>query len=112
MSMECNPGRRENGGLVVVVKGNIDAAASGDFSEAVGSAARDESVSKLVLDMTGVGYIASAGLRVVLIAIKTLHSRKGELVIVGAKGDVENTLRMTGILKLVRQSPSVDEALT
>ena len=63
-------------------------------------------VRRLVLDVTRVGYMSSAGLRCLVFA----HQRLGrgvEIVLVGARPEVAETIRLTGFDRTVRL---VDEA--
>lgn len=52
--------------------------------------------SALVLDFAALGYISSAGLRVLLVAQKEMNKKKGQLSLVHVNSDVMEVLEMTG----------------
>ena len=60
--------------LVVKVEGRIDTTTAKEFEEKT-AAALEESVTSLVMDFSGVDYISSAGLRVVLVLIKRMKGQ-------------------------------------
>ena len=59
-----------------------------------------DGVNELVLDMKDVEYIASAGLRVILMARKTLGKNK-VLRIVNAQENVMEIFEMVGFLEII-----------
>jgi len=54
----------------------------------------------LVFDLSRVSYISSAGLRVVLLAGRTLRPAGGKLALAGVRGVVREVFEMSGFLKL------------
>lgn len=57
---------------------------------------------QLALDLSGVPYLASMGLRLLLAAAKTLGKRDGRLVVVNPTQDVEAVLAIAGLEKPLR----------
>ena len=53
----------------------------------------------LVLDLTRVGYMSSAGLRVLLLLHRQLTAKKGKAVLVGLAENLTETMRITGFLQ-------------
>ncbi len=55
--------------------------------------------AKILLDMTGVAYMSSAGLRMLLSTYRQLSSKGGKMVLVGLSEDIQDTMSVTGFLK-------------
>ncbi len=97
--------------VVLVVAGSMDADNAHELDKAI--EARIEAGSPdIVLDLAGLEYISSAGLRVIMKSAKKLEVRRGSIVIVGLKGVVEEVFKVSGFYSLFRTYPSVDEALS
>ena len=71
----------------------------------------DENRNYLALDFSGIDYLSSAGMRVLLSAAKKLHNQKGSLVLFSISSDVEETLKMAGFDRILSIFPSEKEAL-
>ncbi len=111
MALTCTSDRPAAGVAVLIVQGDIDAASAQDFAAAVEPLSRDAAVLRLILDLSGVDYVASAGLRVFLGAIKELRGRKGVLCLAGAKGDTRDILATSGMFRLAGEFATVAAAL-
>ena len=55
----------------------------------------------LLIDLSGVDFLASIGIRTLLLNAKSLKQRNGGMVIFGALESVEKTLRTAGIDALI-----------
>ncbi len=84
------------------VTGRIDSYTAPNVAEALAQSTNDGRY-KLVLDLSSVDYISSAGLRVMLSAQKTCkQSGKGELVLSGVTRRVLDTLEIAGFVPLFK----------
>ena len=54
--------------------------------------------SKLILDLTRVDYLSSAGLRLLLVLYRELAAGKGRLALVGVSEDIRTVMSHTGFL--------------
>ena len=79
---------------ILSVEGRIDAMNSKDLQEAIIGAF--QSAKNVVVDFENVVYIASAGLRALLLGQKTAVSKSGMVKLIHVGGDVMEVLRMTG----------------
>lgn len=74
--------RKEEKALVVSVMGRMDAVSAPDFDTRV-----EEQINKgetdFILDLSGLDYISSAGLRSMLTLAKKLKTKEGDLVLCG-----------------------------
>ena len=69
------------------------------------------SSSALIVDMTDVGYVSSAGLRVLLTAAKQAKSRGSRFRLIGPQPSVREVLAMSGFDKIIQIHPDLDTAI-
>ena len=96
---------------LVEVSGRIDATTAKEL-EATLTPHCGAPGGAMVLDFSRVDYISSAGLRALLIILKTLAANDRRLAVAGANADVLDVLRLTGFDKLVDCHPDVESALS
>jgi len=85
----------DEGICVVEAEGRLDAAAASQLEAALRSLLA-EGTRKIVVDLSGVGYISSTGLRVLLVAIKRARERGGDLKLCCLSPRVYDIFRMAG----------------
>ncbi len=84
------------------VSGRIDSFTSPNVAEALAQST-NQGRFNLILDLSSVDYVSSAGLRVLLSAQKTCkNSGHGELVLSGVTKRVLDTLEIAGFVPLFR----------
>lgn len=66
---------------------------------------------KVVVDLSGLEYISSAGLRSILIMGKQLKAKGGALVFTGMCGMVKEVFDISGFATLFPAHPSLEKAL-
>jgi anti-sigma B factor antagonist len=67
-------------------------------------------VSRVVLDLTGVDYIDSAGIGMLALASGKLKEGGGKLAIAAPEGRVMQLLNLTGMSVILKVCPTVDAA--
>ncbi len=95
---------------VVRPQGRLDSATSPAFEVTVLERI-EGGCRRLVLDLSDVGYISSAGLRVILAAGKKLRGTQGKLVLCGLRDEVRGVFEMSGFLDLFPVTGTLAEAL-
>ena len=60
-----------------------------------------EDIKELIFDMSGVEYISSAGIRVLLGAYKKMNTNQGKIRIEKANDIVREVFEMTGLLEML-----------
>lgn len=107
--MKIEPGRCE-GILILSLQGRLDARAATDLEEQlrVHTLGTDRT---LVLDMEGVVYLSSAGIRAILAAEKGMRGRNGCIHLSSLQPYPRSVLEMTGFLTLLSVHTSRDEAV-
>lgn len=89
--------------LTVELKGRLDAVTAIEFDKDV--AKNLDGVKNLILDLSNLEYIASAGLRILLKLQKKMNTQ-GDMKIKNVNRDVREVLDMTGFSRLL----SIEEA--
>lgn len=80
----------------MTLEGRIDSLTSSELSQAI--AEQTLSCDKLILDMSGVSYISSAGIRVIVATHREMASKDG-LVLRGLSSSVKTIISLTGFQK-------------
>lgn len=95
----------EDGVLTIRLSGELDSRAAHRFNEVIGTVAVG-TVSKLVLLMSDLTYMSSAGLRCLVYAQQKL-GRGTQIVLVGTQPGVAETITMTGFDRsVIMQAPA------
>lgn len=94
---------------IVEIAGEIDAQTAPEVREAITAQVRPG--VKMLLDLTGVEYMSSAGLRVLLGAYRQVKSSQGQVVLVGLSAELRDVMSMTGFLRFFSVYESVDLGL-
>ena len=102
--------KRVNEVTVLTVEGSIDALTAPKITEYINGLIANQNV-KLVADFSGVDYTSSAGLRVLLGAVKETRSKGGDLFLVDIQPDVEKVLKLSGFTSILKIFPDIDSAL-
>ncbi|MDD3847270.1 MAG: STAS domain-containing protein [Syntrophorhabdaceae bacterium] len=102
--------RKEKDVSIVAVSGRIDAITAPDFEKSL-----DELITAgdrvFLIDLAGLGYISSAGLRSILSSAKKLKTLSGEILFTGLQGPVEEVFQISGFKSIFKIFPSEAEAL-
>lgn len=103
---------RWDGLLVIIASGRIDATNSADFSRAA-MASLDPADRCAVLDLEGVVFLSSSGLRAVLLLAKEMKNRKGRLVVCSLARPLLDAFAISGfdqVLDIAADRPSAVRA--
>ncbi|WP_017715356.1 STAS domain-containing protein [Kamptonema formosum] len=82
---------------VVELVGDIDANTAPPVQEKVLPLAVSE--AKILIDMTNVPYMSSAGLRALLSVHRQATAQEAQLVLVGLSEEIKDTMEITGFLE-------------
>lgn len=95
---------------VIMVIGVIDAMTQEDLAALINRQVR-EGAANLVLDLGQVNFMSSAGLRVMIQAVKILRDQNGDLRLAAPQPPVAKMLDLCGMDCLLEVYPSVEEAV-
>ncbi len=103
---------REKSGdvLVVAASGQINSANAAEIERSL-LQWLEEAETKWVLDMSGVEYISSAGLRVVLLVAKRLKQNGGHLVLCSLQPHVKEVFDISGFLAILDVAETRESAI-
>lgn len=90
--------KAENGNTTLYLDGRLDTMTAPELEKAVDSVL--DSTKDLVFDMSGLEYISSAGLRVILKTQKAMNTR-GSMKITGANDSIMEVFDITGFLDIL-----------
>ena len=98
----------EDGITVVRPRGKLDAMSSPDFQDAINEVL-DGGVQQLIVDLTDVPFVSSAGLRVFVVIAKKLKG-SGKLVVTGLSENVHEVFSLAGFDRLMCLSANLETA--
>ncbi|NDV20763.1 anti-sigma factor antagonist [Pseudodesulfovibrio sp. JC047] len=85
----------ENGVTILTIDGNLDAEGTQAMEEKV-VALLEGGETKLLFDFTGLDYINSSGLRVLVLAYQRLKKTSGSVAICGVKDYIQEVFEVSG----------------
>lgn len=96
--------------LVAATQDRVDGSNASAFQDAL-QAVIGETDRAVVLDMSQLTYISSAGLRVILMVAKTLQKQDGNLAVCSLSGPVREVFQISGFDKIIQTHDSQDAAI-
>ncbi len=94
---------------VVTVQGSIDGNTAPQAQEAILPLVHDG--CRLVVDMSGVDYMSSAGLRMMLLLYRRVAGSSGQIILSGLSEEIRDTMALTGFLDFFDTSENLQSGL-
>lgn len=94
---------------LITIAGDIDGSTAPAVQADVLAAAQPD--IKMILEMTQVSYMSSAGLRVLLAVYRQATAQNGQVVLVGLVEEIKDTMSVTGFLDFFTTTDTLDDAL-
>ena len=94
---------------IVELSGDIDGKTAPEAQEQI--LPLIQPTCQLMVDMSGVEYMSSAGLRVMLSMHRQATANKGQLVLVGLSEEIQDTMSATGFLSFFIVQDTVEAGL-
>ncbi|HOT07925.1 MAG TPA: STAS domain-containing protein [Methanotrichaceae archaeon] len=95
---------------IVSVSGRIDSTTSMDLEMALNDLI-DKSNNRIVIDLAGVEYIGSMGLRVMLSALKKVRPLDGDVKLASMQPFVREVFEITGFARIISICSDQSEAI-
>jgi len=95
---------------ILSVRGRIDTITAGEFEGAINSRINNGE-RRIILDLSGLAYISSGGLRVLLATAKKLHNEGDRLVLCGLSVEVQKVMNLAGFTAIFSIYATVSDAL-
>jgi len=102
--------REESGRTVVAAVGEVDVYTAPTLDAEL-TRATDAGATALVVDLSGVDFLDSTGLSVLVKALERLRARDGRLDVVVTAERVAKVFRITGLDEMLTLHGSLDDAL-
>ncbi|MGE5397729.1 MAG: STAS domain-containing protein [Chitinophagales bacterium] len=103
-------GREDRGYMVVTVQGRMDTVTAPNFEKEAGGWI-ESGTTNMILDLTGLEYISSAGLRSLLITAKKLKGAGGNLLLCQLSEMVKEVICMAGFDSILPIYTDIEEAM-
>lgn len=94
---------------VVEISGELDGKTSPEAQQTI--LPLMEEGSKLLLDMTQVGFMSSTGLRMMLLLYRQAAASDSEIALVGLAEEIKDTMSATGFLEFFTVCDSVEDGV-
>jgi anti-sigma B factor antagonist len=102
--------REERDGMTLIaVRGEIDSSTAEQLQEYILPAI--VSSCRVLLDVSQVGFMSSAGLRIMLMLYRQTKAVDGALVLIGVSTDIQDAMNATGFLKHFILAHTIEEGL-
>lgn len=90
----------DNGVQQVTLKGRLDSVTSSGLEKSL-QPLFEATGTRTLVDFSGLSYVSSAGLRVILMAAKRAKQSQGKLVLCGLLPHVREVFEISGFLKIL-----------
>jgi anti-anti-sigma factor len=107
MEINC---QKQDKALVMTLRGRMDRVAAMEFDRSFSEYLKKDE-RKFVVDMEGLEYVSSAGLRSLLAANQQLQDNKGQIRLCNVNGLVKEVFAVSGFESLFDVYPSLAEAV-
>ena len=67
--------------------------------------------NQIILEMSKVTYMSSAGLRMLLTLYRQISAQGGQIILVGLSEEIRDTMSITGFLDFFKTADTLDQAL-
>lgn len=101
---------RDNQIAMIRLTGHLDAHTFESLQETL-SDLFDREMYRIVIDMTDVGYMSSAGAGVLIGALSQTRNNEGQLVLLKVRQEVMQVLKVLGIIDIFPLAPDEESAL-
>lgn len=107
--MELYYSELSNGIRLIKLKGRLDILGTGEIeTKFTGYCAGDKVL--VVVDLAEVDFLASIGIRLLMLTAKSVASRGGRMILLNPIPEVQNVLEMTGIPAVIPIYSSMESA--
>jgi anti-anti-sigma factor len=103
--------RHENDVTVVAVSGSVDALTAAEMAGVIVNLIAGGHVN-IVVDLTGLEFMSSAGLRTLLGAVKETRTNGGDLRIASSNPGIDKVLKMSGFHNIAKVFTTSSDALS
>lgn len=103
--------QRMDRNLVVRLNGELDHHFAAGIREEIDGEILGSDLDKLILDFSGVSFMDSSGIGVIMGRYKKMTERGGCVVATGVNPSIDKLIEVSGLRKIIPEFVSLDEAL-
>lgn len=96
--------------LIAYMVGELDHHSAEEVRNKVDDRLDRENISKLILDFSGITFMDSSGIGVVIGRYKKLNLKKGTICITNVRDSVKRVFELSGMFKIIKLYDSTEEA--
>jgi anti-sigma B factor antagonist len=108
--VSVSAGSREHGVSVLKVSGYLDTTTASELETALYGLLEKKEI-KIVVDLSGVNYISSAGWGIFIGEIKEIRHKGGDIKLSGMSGDVYEVFQLLEFNSILEAFEKADEAI-
>ncbi|WP_139904374.1 anti-sigma F factor antagonist [Clostridium thermarum] len=97
--------------LIVQLMGELDHHSAEEVRNKIDERIDREKINKLIMNFSGVTFMDSSGIGVVIGRYKKLALRNGAVGVTDVKGSVKRVFELSGMFKIIKMFDSVEEAV-
>jgi anti-sigma B factor antagonist len=99
----------ENGIRMIKLAGRLDIIGTGEIETKFTGYCSGDKV-QVIVDLSGVDFLASIGIRLLVLTAKSVNRRRGMMVLLNPTPDVNNVLDLAGIPSIIPIYPQLESA--
>lgn len=107
--MELQYSEQNNGIRLIKLSGRLDIFGTGAIETKFAGYCAGENL-RVAVDLTEVDFLASIGIRMLMLTAKSIASRAGKLALINPTSDVKGVLDITGITGIIPIYESLESA--
>lgn len=97
--------------LIAELAGEIDHHNAGDIRKEIDGALEKLNIKNMIIDYTGVDFMDSSGIGLIMGRYKNINGRNGRLVIIPGSAYISRILGLSGIFGIVHKSRNIETAV-
>ena len=97
------PGERARGSVTAKLCGELDHFSADSVRAMLDELTQDKTVKYLILDMSGMTFMDSSGVGVIIGRYKRMAARGGGVKVCGASRQVDRLMELSGLYKIVQK---------
>ncbi|WP_055668073.1 anti-sigma F factor antagonist [Desnuesiella massiliensis] len=97
--------------LIVTLMGELDHHSSEEVRNKIDDRLDRDKINKLVLNFSGVSFMDSSGIGVVIGRYKKLSTKNGRVCVAEVNGSVKKVFELSGMFKIIKAFDNVEDAV-
>ena len=95
--------------IIITIEGSIDSKTAGDLQSQIMNKITE--TDKVILDLSKVDFVSSAGLRLLLMVYRQIKLKNGKVILVNVFEEIQDVMSMTGFINFFNISNTIEDAI-